>query len=91
MLTDGGTTDEQRVAWTFRLMTGRHAKVSEITVLNQLLDEQRSIFRADVDAAKRLLAVGESKHDPSLDPVELAAGTVLAQAIMNHDEAVMKR
>ena len=35
--------------------------------------------------------MGEAKNDPSLDPIDLAAGTVLAEAILNHDEAVMRR
>jgi len=35
--------------------------------------------------------VGEEPNDPTLSPVDLAAGTVLAEALLNHDEAVMTR
>ena len=45
----------------------------------------------DSQAAAQLLAVGEVPNDPSLSPVDLAAGTVLAEALLNHDEAVMRR
>ena len=38
-----------------------------------------------------LLAVGETPNDPALSPVDLAAGTALAEALFNHDEAVMRR
>ena len=49
----------------------------------------RRVF--SVEDAKLLLAVGEVPNDPRLSPVDLAAGTVLAQALLNHDEAVMRR
>jgi hypothetical protein len=35
--------------------------------------------------------MGESKSDATLDPADLAAGTVLAQALLNFDDAVMRR
>jgi hypothetical protein len=47
-------------------------------------------FRKDPAAAKKLLAVGESKADPKLDPAELAACSVACGMILNLDEAVTK-
>lgn len=91
MFKEGGATVEQRVAWTFKLLAGRSANERELPVLRRLFDEQREAFTADPAAAKQLLAVGEAKNDPTLDPVDLAAGAVLAQAILNHDEAIMRR
>ncbi len=73
------------------MTTGRPATAREVSVLRQLFDEQREIFAADRDGAAKLLTVGDAKADPSLDPVDLAAATVLAQAILNHDEALMRR
>jgi hypothetical protein len=35
--------------------------------------------------------VGKARHDARLDPCELAAWTVLAQTVLNLDEAVTKR
>ena len=91
MLKEGGRDDAERAAWLFRLVLGRRPRPRESAVLERLLAEQRALFAADRDSARRLLAVGESKTDPALDPVELAAGTVLAEALLNHDEAVMRR
>ncbi|AGA31165.1 DUF1553 domain-containing protein [Singulisphaera acidiphila] len=91
MLKEGGTSDGERVAWLFRLITGRRPVAREVAVLEQLLVEQRTLFGSDPQAAKALLAVGESKSDPAIDPVELAAATVLAEAVLNHDEAVLRR
>jgi hypothetical protein len=91
MLEDGGTTDADRSAWLFRRVTGRRATAREAAILARLLAEQRALFAADRPAAAELLAVGEAKNDPALDPVELAAGAVLAQAILNHDAAMLRR
>jgi hypothetical protein len=91
MLKDGGATDADRSAWLFRRVTGRRASAEETAILARLLTEQRALFAADRPAAAELLAVGEAKNDPALDPVELAAGAVLAQAILNHDAAMLRR
>ncbi len=91
MLEEGGATDAARVGWAFRTITGRRATEKELPILQQILTEQREIFKADPSAAKKLLAMGEAKSDPKLDLVELAAGTILAQALLNHDEAIMRR
>ena len=91
MLVSGGTTDEARVGWLFRTIIGRPCTDKEITILVQLLKEQRELFAANQAEATKLLTVGETKNDPQLDAVELAAATVLAEAILNLDEAVMRR
>jgi hypothetical protein len=91
MLTEGGTSTDDRIAWAFQLITGRRARERELVVLKQLYGEQRELFASDADAAKKLLAVGEKPNDEKLDRTELAAGTVLANAIFNHDAAIMRR
>ena len=60
-------------------------------MLVRILAEQREVFAADPLAAAKLLAVGEAANDPSHAPADLAAGTVLATALLNHDESVMRR
>jgi mono/diheme cytochrome c family protein len=91
MLKEGGDTLDARVSWAFKLVTGRSPNDRETTVLKQLYNEQRDLFGAEPESAKKLLAVGETRNDKSLDALDFAAGTVLAQAILNHDEAVMRR
>ncbi len=91
MLTEGGSCADERIAWAFRLITGRPATQREMMVLNQMYTEQREIFTKDADAAKKLLAVGAKPNDPKLDRTDLAAGTVLATALLNHDAAIMRR
>ena len=47
--------------------------------------------RQEKDAATKLLGVGEAKSDASLDPNDVAACTVFAVTLLNHDAAVMRR
>ena len=91
MINEGGLHDVERVTWLFRTALNRAPTPRELPVLQQLLAEQRAIFASDTNAALQLLQVGEAKNEAPLNPVELAAGTVLAQALLNHDGAVMRR
>jgi hypothetical protein len=89
VLKEANTTDD-RIALAFRAATARTPSDAERAVLTQLLEEQRSVFRKDVPAALKLLKVGESPRDESLDPAELAAWTMITSAILNLDETVTK-
>jgi hypothetical protein len=91
MLQEGGSTLESRITWAFRLVTSRHPTKDEIKVLEQLFNEQRELFAADQQAASKLLAEGETSNSTALSPIDLAAGTALAEALLNHDEAIMRR
>jgi hypothetical protein len=91
MLKEGGKTANEQVAWVFRMATGRTATDREVNILARLFDEQKELFKGDPKAAAKLLAVGDARNDPKLDAVEVAASTVLALTVLNHDEAVMRR
>ena len=80
-----------RAAFLFRALTGRHPTDRELAVLDSLYREQYEEFRSGRSDARKLLAVGDAPQAPDLDPAECAALTVLAQAVLNHDETVMKR
>jgi hypothetical protein len=47
-------------------------------------------YRKEVGAAKDLVAQGETKADPAIDPSELAAWSMIANAVLNLDEVVTK-
>lgn len=91
MLQEGGSSLESRVIWSFRLVTSRHPTRDEIKVLEQLFNEQREFFAADQQSAAKLLAEGETSNASTPSPLDLAAGTILAEALLNHDEAIMRR
>ncbi len=68
----------------------RYPTDRERTILRAALDKQRERFKAKPEAAKEALSVGESPFSPDLDPVELAAYTVVCSLMLNLDETVTK-
>ncbi|HEY2783797.1 MAG TPA: DUF1553 domain-containing protein [Fimbriiglobus sp.] len=91
MLKEGGKESKDRIAWAYRAATGRMPTGKESEILAALFVEQRDLFENAPKDAEKLLAVGDTKSDPSLNKLELAAGTVLCLAVLNQDAAVMKR
>jgi len=91
MLKEGGPSLTSKIGWTFRLLTGRKPTAKEASILKQLFTEQRELFVSDAEAAQKLLSVGEAKNEVSLNQSDLAAATILAKALLNHDECVMRR
>lgn len=87
----GGANDASRVRWAFREATGRFPTHREATVLQQLLADQRQHFTQHPEAAKSLLEVGEKRTSSTVNAIDLAAATVLAQALFNLDEVVYRR
>jgi hypothetical protein len=90
MIEEGGATAEARIAWAFKRATGRTAEADEVAVLARGLERRIEKYRSDVDAAKRLIAQGESKVDSRIDAAELAAYTMTANVILNLDEVVTR-
>ena len=54
------------------------------------LDDALKSYKADPEAAKSMIATGETKADPSLDPAELAAWTLVTSQLLNLDETLTK-
>ncbi len=90
VLAEGGTTDESRATYAFRLATARHPSSEEQRILTQRLGTLRTHYGADAEAASQLIQVGESPRDESLDPAEHAAFTGLCLMILNLDETLTK-
>jgi hypothetical protein len=90
MLTEGGRTPEERMAFAFRRATARMPGARELEVLVRGLDRYRRTFSLDKEAATRLLGHGESPRDTKLDLAELAVYTATAAVILNLDETITR-
>ncbi len=84
-------SDSSRVAEAFVRLSGRSPSPAEVALLMRTLEEQRKGFKADPPSAAKFIAMGESKPDPTLSPVELASMTVTVQTILNSDAVIWKR
>jgi hypothetical protein len=82
------SNDATRLAIAFRRCTSRPPDAKDAALLLSALKLLRTQYQADPESAKKLIAAGESKPDPSLDPVELAAFTSVASLLLNLDETL---
>lgn len=89
-LREGGKDIVGRIAFAFRLATARKPSANETRVLRDLLQQQLANYRSDKNAAAALLKVGDSAYDKQIEATELAAWTMVASAILNLDEAIIK-
>lgn len=69
----------------------RKADAREKEILTQLYREQLAHFTQHAENAEKLLKIGAAKRDPKISAPEAAAATILAQALLAHDECVVKR
>ncbi len=89
-LKDGGPSDAARFDFLAARLVARPFRPEEAEVVRASLDDLLKHYRARPDDAKRLIAVGESRADPALDPATLAAWTMLTNELMNLDEVLNK-
>jgi hypothetical protein len=90
MMTEGGTSAEDRLTFGFRLATARRPSSEELAVLLDGFQEDRARFQKHPDAATQYLSVGTSKSPESLAPTELAAWSLTANVLLNLDEVVTR-
>ena len=88
---EAGVDRDAQIIFTFRLLTGRKPAARELAVLRKLHEEQLSLFRARQKNAEAPGKPGEASSGSGSNPAELAASAALASAILNFDEAVLKR
>ncbi len=82
--------DDARLDYLARRLLARPLRPEETAIVNASLADLTRHYRGDVPDARKLLAVGEEKSDPSLDPAVHAAWTMLANELMNLDEVLNK-
>jgi hypothetical protein len=91
MLHEGGASVPDRLVFAFRQGVSRKPSERELHLLEQLYLEQREAFRKEPAAAQKYLRFGARPPAPGLDPIDLAAAAVTANAILNLDAALMTR
>ncbi len=85
------SSDEERLAFAFKLALCRTPRPEEQTILLDFRRAARQQFNHDPAAAEKLLGVGQSPRDASLDTVDLAAWTTVTSMILNLDETITKQ
>ena len=88
MIREGGSEATGQIEHGFRLVTGRLPDANELISLRSSFEKLHPLFESNEAAARSLLATGERPRDVSLDVVRHAALTMVANVILNLDEAI---
>ncbi|MBM1104617.1 DUF1553 domain-containing protein [Aurantibacter crassamenti] len=91
MLREGGSSLEEQIAYGFRLAVSRQPKVEETSILTDLFNTQNERFQKNPSEIQELLSVGNKNLSKALINTQTASLTMVANTILNHDEAYMKR
>jgi len=89
-LQEGGPTMTAQIDYVARRLLARPLRPEEQAVVAKSLKDLGRFYRANPKEARELIAVGESKADPALEPERLAAWTMLVNQMMNLDEVLNK-
>lgn len=87
---EGGAAAESRLNYVSMRLLARPLQTEELSVVQATLKDLLAFYQTHAKEAKELIAVGDSKADPTLDPAQLAAWTMLANQMMNLDEVLNK-
>ncbi len=90
MITEGGNSPKSRIQFGFRNATSRYPQDKELEALTEILVVEQSTYESDPKAAEALLSVGERSIAKDYKNSELAAYSVVANAIFNLDETITK-
>jgi hypothetical protein len=89
-LREGGDEFGGRLKVVSLRLLAREFTSAETEVVRGSYNDLLAYYREHGDDAKKLIEVGESPLDTSLDPAELAAWTMLVNELMNLDEVLNK-
>ncbi len=78
---------EARIQYMFRLCTAREPDAEELSQMLAVYNDHLQEYENDTDAATKLIS---TETGPVDDPASLAAGTMVANLILNLDEVVTK-
>jgi len=86
----GADADGARLDFMTLRLLARPLHEPEVAVLTDSLAEMRGYYREHAEDAAALISVGESPVEASIPPSELAAWTIIANQLLNLDEALTK-
>ena len=89
VMTEAKSTDD-RINLVAAALLARPMSNDELDVVKLTFNRAKEKFTAAPEDAQKLITVGESKPDANLPAPELAAWTIIANQILNLDEALKK-
>jgi len=88
VLAQGEQAPEGRLVYLYRTVLSRRPDAEESKLMLDALRIQHELYAADPEAAKKAIAVGESKPKNAAPPEETAAWAMIANLVLNLDETL---
>jgi hypothetical protein len=79
-----------RLVFAYRSVLARRPSAHERAVLERLYHLARARYVSDKEAASEVAGLGNAPRLSEVDPVEVAAWTTIASALLNLDEALTR-
>jgi mono/diheme cytochrome c family protein len=83
-------TDKARAQWILEKALSKPGAKEDLNDILELVAEFKALFKDKPEAAKSLIASGDSKPNTALAEAELAAWTMAANVLMNRDDFINK-
>jgi hypothetical protein len=90
ILENGGHQIDQQISWAFEQAVSRPPTEREKEILANLHERSLTRFRQSPNDAREFTSIGESAVAAKLKPVDLAAMTTVARAILNMHETITR-
>lgn len=90
VIVEGGPTVEERIAFLYRTVLARRPDAEEVKLVASALAKQVDLYKADSAAARKVVQTGESKPKGVAPDYEIAAWAMIANLVLNLDEAVTR-
>ncbi|HMP16557.1 MAG TPA: hypothetical protein PKD72_06015, partial [Gemmatales bacterium] len=85
-----GSTTEARLEFLAQKLLCRSFTAEEVKIMEDSLKALVDYYSQQEADARKLITVGDSKPDETLNPGELASWTMLCNQLMNLDEVLNK-
>ncbi|EMI15764.1 secreted protein containing DUF1549 [Rhodopirellula maiorica SM1] len=85
-----GSDDDERIAYAFRRLLCREPTTTETSVLKEALDTYRDEFSQSAEQTNAVLSIGQSESLEKYSAVDRATMTVLANVLLNLEEATTR-
>ncbi len=83
-------TVDGRIRLAYRVVLAREPSANEQLLMREFVQAEAAALRENPDEAAKLLAVGASPAPDDVDPIELAATTMMCRAVLNLSEAITR-
>jgi hypothetical protein len=81
---------DQQLTFAFRRVLGRKPDATVLNALRQMLQRQRAFFDSNLEAADKIVSIGEAPRNKQLPTAAHAALSAVCLGLLNLDEALSR-